>query len=72
MRELRTAGLIVFFIGCILTFGYGVFKALGELFSDTTVPAVIVLGVIALVAGIIIMLIALIVERVRDAKKEEL
>ncbi len=62
MKPLNVLGLIVFGGGTLALIGFGVY----EFFKDSTVPTVVRLGITAVIAGIIILLISLIRERLKE------
>ena len=66
MRPLTILGLIIFSVGGLFLIGFGLYK----FFEDTTVPLIIKGGITALILGAAVMLISLIIERVKDQKKE--
>jgi hypothetical protein len=67
MKPLTILGLIIFSVGGLFLIGFGLY----EFFGDKTVPLVIRGGIIALILGTAIMLISLIIERVKDKRKEK-
>jgi hypothetical protein len=62
MKPLNILGLTILFIGLSAIIGFGFY----EFFKDSTIPAVIRWGIIAVILGIIIILISLIKERFRE------
>lgn len=62
MKPLNILGLIIFFAGILALAGFGLYK----FFEDTTIPVVVRLGIIAIILGIIIILISLIRERLKE------
>ena len=62
MKPLNILGLIFFFAGSTALAGFGLYK----FFQDSTIPAVVRLGIIAIIIGIIIILASLIRERLND------
>ena len=62
MKPLNILGLIIFGGGALALIGFGVY----EFFRDSTVPTVVKLGITAIIAGIIILLISLIRERLNE------
>jgi len=62
MKPLNILGLTFFGAGTFVLIGFGVY----EFFKDSTVPTVVRLGITAVIAGIIILLISLIRERLNE------
>ncbi|MCD4762374.1 hypothetical protein K8R32_05475 [bacterium] len=62
MKPLNILGLTFFFAGLLTLAGFGLYK----FFEDTTIPVVVRLGLIAIILGIIIILISLIKERLKE------
>lgn len=69
MKPLNIIGLSIFGIGTLLLVGFGIYKIIEDI--NTNIPAIIVLGVAGVILGIIIMLISLITERIKDNEKGE-
>ncbi|MFH0906776.1 MAG: hypothetical protein ABIC36_03520 [bacterium] len=64
MRLLNILGLITFFAGIFVLAGFGFY----EFFKDSEIPFVVKLGITVLILGIIIILISLIKERLKEKK----
>jgi len=64
MKFLNILGLTLFSLGIIILVGFGLYK----FFQDATVPATIRYGIIAVILGVIIILISLIRERLKEKK----
>jgi hypothetical protein len=62
MKPLNILGLTFFFAGSFAMIGFGLY----EFFKDSTIPTVVRLGIIAIMLGIIIILISLIKERLKE------
>ena len=62
MKPLNILGLTIFFAGSLALVSFGLYK----FFGDSTVPAVIRWGIIAVILGVIIILISLIKERLKE------
>ena len=62
MKPLNILGLTIFSAGLLALTGFGLYK----FFEDSTVPLVIRWGSIAIILGIIIILISLIRERLKE------
>ena len=66
MKPLNILGLTIFSVGGLALIGFGLYKVLYSFFQDASVPLAIKWGITGLILGIIIMLISLIIERVKD------
>ena len=64
MKPLNILGLTIFFAGVFAIVGFGLYK----FFEDSTVPTVVRCGIIAVILGVIIILISLIKERLKEKK----
>ena len=64
MKFLNILGLTLFSLGIMVLVGFGLYK----FFQDTTVPAIIRYGIIAVILGVMIILISLIKERLKEKK----
>ena len=64
MKPLNVLGLIVFFIGIFILIGFGLYK----FFEDMEVPFIVKWGITAIILGVIIILISLIKERLKEKK----
>ena len=62
MKPLNISGLIIFFAGLLSIAGFGLYK----FFEDSNVPIVVRFGILAIILGVIIILISLIKERLKD------
>jgi len=62
MKPLNVLGLTIFFIGLLVITGFGLYK----FFEDSTISIVIRLGIVAIILGVIIILISLIKERLKE------
>jgi len=62
MKPLNILGLIVFSGGVLILTGFGLYK----FFEDTEIPQIVRWGIIALISGIVIILISLIKERLKE------
>ena len=62
MKPLNILGLTIFFTGVLALIGFGLYK----FFEDSTIPAVVRWGIIAVILGVIIILISLIKERLKE------
>jgi len=64
MKFLNILGLTLFSLGVIILVGFGLYR----FFQDATIPCIIRYGIIAMILGIIIILISLIKERLKEKK----
>lgn len=62
-RAERGAAWVLISAGAIVLAGYWLWEAIGALFSDTTMPAVIRFGIMALGLGLIILLVSVLREK---------
>jgi len=62
MKPLNILGLTIFSIGLFEITGFGLYK----FFEDSTISIVVRLGIVAAILGIIIILISLIRERLKE------
>ncbi len=70
MKKLNVIGLVIFALGAFLIIGYGIYEFVSRFLGDTEVPVVIRYGLAAAIAGLIIIIISLIQERIKDKDKE--
>jgi len=64
MKKLNIIGLIIFFSGLASLLGFSLYK----FFEDKNVPIVVRWGTTGLIIGIIILLISLTLERLKEKK----
>jgi len=62
MKLLNILGLIILFVGILAIVGFGLYK----FFEDSSVPIAIRSGIIAIILGVIIILVSLIRERLKE------
>jgi len=62
MKPLNILGLTIFSAGVLVLIGFGLYK----FFEDSTVPVIVRWGIIAVISGIVIILISLIRERIKE------
>jgi len=62
MKPLNILGLTIFFVGSFTIVGFGLYK----FFEDSTISIVVRLGIVAIILGVIIILISLIKERLKE------
>jgi len=64
MKPLNILGLVILFIGIFVLIGFWLYK----FFESTEIPLIIRGGIIAIILGVIIILISLIRERLKEKK----
>lgn len=62
MKSLNILGLTIFSAGLLALVSFGLYK----FFEDSTIPTVVRWGIIAVILGVIIILISLVRERLKD------
>jgi TM2 domain-containing membrane protein YozV len=68
MKTLKILGLSIFCLCLLVLTGFGIH----EFLKDSTVPLVIKWGMIGLILGMIIVIISLIIERIKDNKNNKI
>lgn len=71
MKHLKQFGLGLLILSALALVGYGAFQALRELLWSAEVPLVVKVGVTGVIIGFILTITALIIERIKDKKKED-
>jgi ferric-dicitrate binding protein FerR (iron transport regulator) len=59
----RGIGWILVSVGAILLLSYGAWEGLGELLDDTTTPAIVKYGALAVIVGLIVLLVSVVREK---------
>ena len=72
MKIIKTTGLVIFGLGAIALIGYWLYLMAIEFLWVTEIPFVIRFGVTGIILGVIITLIALVIERMKDKNNENL
>jgi tetrahydromethanopterin S-methyltransferase subunit E len=62
MKALNILGLTIFFAGSLTIAGFGLY----EFFKDSTIPILVRMGIVSIILGIIIILISLTNERLKE------
>ena len=71
MKPINIVGLVILSAGALILAGFGLYKLVDAfLASDSTLPAIVKWGITGIILGVIVILISLIVERIRDRKEE--
>jgi len=68
---IKKLGIILVFISFALLFGSGVYYLFTTIISDPGLPMIIKAALIGLIIGFVVLLIALIKERMEDVKNEK-
>lgn len=68
---LKKLGIIIVFVSFALLFATGVYHLFIAIYNDPDLPMMIKIAVSGLIVGFIVLLIALIKERVEDLKNEK-
>ena len=68
MSNGKTVGMIIFVVGILIIIGYGLYQGFENL-SLEEIDAVIAIGVVAIVIGVIILFISIIIEQQEGKKK---
>ncbi len=69
--NIKNIGLIILIIAAALLIGNGVYHLIMNLLIDTDLSLIVKIGIFGLIIGLIIIIIGLIIERVRDKKDEQ-
>ncbi|MFC1715694.1 hypothetical protein ACFL6S_18650 [Candidatus Poribacteria bacterium] len=71
MKPLNVIGLTILSAGALILVGFGLYRLVGVFLKDSSIPAIIKWGIVGLVLGLVILLISLIAERIKDRRGEE-
>jgi hypothetical protein len=71
MKPLNILGLTIFSIGILLLASFGLYKFLEIIFRDTNIHIVIKVGIAGLILGVVVILISLVIERIKENKNLE-
>lgn len=66
----RGIGWIIFSIGCIILLTYGIFKAIESIIADPQLEGIVKFGILAAIAGIVILLVSVFREKLFTRKKD--
>ena len=69
--NIKNIGLVILIIAAALLIGNGVYHLIMNLLIDTELSLIVKIGIFGLIIGLIIIIIGLIIERVRDKKDEQ-
>lgn len=67
VKKLNILGLTIFSVSLLALIGFGLYK----FFEQSDMPIIIKWGIIGILLGTIIILISLVIERIKDYKKEK-
>jgi len=68
MSNGKTVGMIIFVVGILIIIGYGLYQGFENL-SLEEIDAVIAIGIVAIVIGLIVLFISIIIEQQEGKKK---
>jgi len=66
----RGLGWIIFSVGVIILVTYGLFKAIEAIFADTQIVGIVKWGILVLIAGIVILLVSVLREKLFVRKSD--
>jgi uncharacterized membrane protein required for colicin V production len=69
--NIKNIGLIILILAAALLIGNGVYHLIMNLLIDTDLSLIVKIGIFGLIIGLIIIIIGLIIERVKDKKDEK-
>jgi uncharacterized membrane protein required for colicin V production len=69
--NIKNIGLIIVILAAALLIGNGVYHLIMNLLIDTDLSLIVKIGIFGLIIGLIIIIIGLIIERVKDKKDEQ-
>ena len=69
--NIKNIGLIILILAAALLIGNGVYHLIMNLLIDTGLSLIVKIGIFGLIIGLIIIIIGLIIERVKDKKDEQ-
>jgi uncharacterized membrane protein required for colicin V production len=69
--NIKNIGLIILILAAALLIGNGVYHLIMNLLIDTDLSLIVKIGIFGLIIGLIIIIIGLIIERVKDKKDEQ-
>ena len=67
----RGIGWIIFSIGCMILLTYGLFKAVESIIADPQLETIVKVGIIAVIAGTVILLVSVLRERLFVRKTDQ-
>ncbi len=68
--DIKNIGFIVLVLAAVLLIGNGIYHLVIELFIDTEISLIIKVGIFGIIIGIMLLIIGLIIERIKDKKNE--
>ena len=69
--NIKNIGLTILIIAAALLIGNGIYHMFIDLLIDTNMSLLVKIGIIGIIAGIIVILIGLIIERIKDKRNEK-
>ena len=70
-RMLLWAGVVLLVLGAALLIGYSAYTLIVELAGDPKVPAAVRFGLPALIAGGVVVLVAVLIEQLRKNRRQD-
>lgn len=68
--NIKNIGFFVLVLAAVLLIGNGIYRLFIELFIDTEISLIIKVGIFGIIIGIMLLIIGLIIERIKDKKNE--
>ena len=70
-NKLKILGIIIISASSLVLIVFGLYKFLEDILRETNMPIIVKWGIIGVILGVIIILISLVVERIKDYQKEK-
>ena len=67
----KNIGLVILILAGALLLGNGIYHLITNLLIDTELSLIVKIGIFGLIIGVIIIIIGLVIERVKDKKDEQ-
>ena len=71
MKPFNVLGLVILSASGLILVGFGLYKLVGIFLKHSTIPAIVKWGITGIALGVVVLLMSLIVERIKDRKEEE-
>ena len=68
MKNGKTVGMAIFVVGILILLGYGLYQGFENL-SLENIDAVIAIGVVAIIIGLIVLFVSIVIEQQEGKKK---